>query len=44
MSSGNMISQDCLPESLVACCLDVLRILSPIEWDLIRVVVEVVCT
>lgn len=37
-----MISQDVLPESLVARCLDVLRILSPDERDLIRVVVEVV--
>ncbi|KAI0941839.1 hypothetical protein AcV7_002413 [Taiwanofungus camphoratus] len=38
----DMISQDVLPESLVARCLDVLRILSPDERDLIRVVVEVV--
>ncbi|KAF8494799.1 nuclear condensing complex subunit [Gautieria morchelliformis] len=37
-----MISQDSLPEGLVARCLDVLRILSPNERDLIRVVVEVV--
>jgi hypothetical protein len=37
-----MISQDCLPEGLVARCLDVLRVLSPSERDLIRVVVEVV--
>lgn len=37
-----MISQDCLPEGLVARCLDVLRVLSPNERDLIRVVVEVV--
>ncbi|KAF8524376.1 nuclear condensing complex subunit [Hysterangium stoloniferum] len=38
----DMISQDCLPENLVAKCLDVLRVLSPNERDLIRVVVEVV--
>ncbi|KAG2337723.1 hypothetical protein BDR05DRAFT_894747 [Suillus weaverae] len=38
----DMISQEALPESLVARCLDVLRILSPNERDLIRVVVEVV--
>lgn len=37
-----MISQDALPENLVARCLDVLRILSANERDLIRVVVEVV--
>ena len=37
-----MISQEALPESLVARCLDVLRRLSPNERDLIRVVVEVV--
>ena len=37
-----MISHDVLPESLVARCLDVLRILSSSERDLIRVVVEVV--
>jgi hypothetical protein len=37
-----MISQDSLPEGLVARCLDVLRVLSPNERDLIRVVVEVV--
>lgn len=37
-----MISQEALPESLVARCLDVLRMLSPSERDLIRVVVEVV--
>lgn len=37
-----MISQEALPESLVARCLDVLRMLSPNERDLIRVVVEVV--
>jgi hypothetical protein len=37
-----MIGQDALPENLVARCLDVLRILSPNERDLIRVVVEVV--
>lgn len=37
-----MISQETLPESLVSRCLDVLRILSPSERDLIRVVVEVV--
>ncbi|KAL6308311.1 nuclear condensing complex subunit [Sparassis latifolia] len=38
----DMISQDALPEGLVARCLDVLRTLSPNERDLIRVVVEVV--
>ncbi|KAH7929985.1 ARM repeat-containing protein [Leucogyrophana mollusca] len=38
----DMISQDALPESLVSRCLDVLRMLSPNERDLIRVVVEVV--
>ncbi|KAG1848357.1 nuclear condensing complex subunit [Suillus tomentosus] len=38
----DMISQEVLPESLVARCLDVLRILSPNERDLIQVVVEVV--
>ncbi|KAG2088380.1 nuclear condensing complex subunit, partial [Suillus discolor] len=38
----DMISQEALPESLVARCLDLLRILSPNERDLIRVVVEVV--
>ncbi|KAL1941783.1 hypothetical protein VTO73DRAFT_6783 [Trametes versicolor] len=37
-----MLSQDVLPEALLARCLDVLRILSPSERDLIRVVVEVV--
>ncbi|OBZ78081.1 Condensin complex subunit 3 [Grifola frondosa] len=37
-----MISQDVLPENLLARCLDVLRKLSPNERDLIRVVVEVV--
>jgi hypothetical protein len=37
-----MISQDILPENLVARCLDVLRTLSANERDLIRVVVEVV--
>jgi hypothetical protein len=40
--TGDMIGQDALPENLVARCLDVLRILSPNERDLIRVVVEVV--
>ena len=40
--TGDMIGQDSLPENLVARCLDVLRILSPNERDLIRVVVEVV--
>lgn len=39
---GDMISQEVLPDGLVARCLDVLRILSPNERDLIRVVVEVV--
>lgn len=38
----DMISQEALPESLVAKCLDVLRKLSASERDLIRVVVEVV--
>ncbi|KIM91366.1 hypothetical protein PILCRDRAFT_810639 [Piloderma croceum F 1598] len=38
----DMIGQEALPENLVARCLDVLRILSPNERDLIRVVVEVV--
>lgn len=38
----DMISQEALPESLVSRCLDVLRMLSPNERDLIRVVVEVV--
>ena len=42
MTAGDMIGQDALPENLVARCLDVLRILSPNERDLIRVVVEVV--
>ncbi|KAI0363430.1 ARM repeat-containing protein [Pilatotrama ljubarskyi] len=37
-----MLSQDVLPEALLARCLDVLRVLSPSERDLIRVVVEVV--
>ncbi|KAH9848970.1 nuclear condensing complex subunit [Lenzites betulinus] len=37
-----MLSQDVLPEALLARCLDVLRVLSPSEQDLIRVVVEVV--
>ena len=37
-----MISQNILPEGLVARCLDVLRKLSTNERDLIRVVVEVV--
>lgn len=41
-SVGDMISQECLPEGLMARCLDVLRVLSPNERDLIRVVVEVV--
>ena len=40
--AGDMISQDTLPENLVAKCLDVLRTLSADERDLIRVVVEVV--
>jgi condensin complex subunit 3 len=38
----DMISQEALPESLVAKCLDILRKLSASERDLIRVVVEVV--
>jgi condensin complex subunit 3 len=37
-----MISQELLPEPLIAQCLDVLRILSANERDLIRVVVEVI--
>lgn len=37
-----MLSQEALPESLLARCLDVLRILSPNERDLIRVVVEII--
>jgi len=37
-----MLSQDALPENLLARCLDVLRKLSANERDLIRVVVEVV--
>jgi len=37
-----MISQESLPENLVAKCLIVLRILSANEHDLIRVVVKVV--
>lgn len=38
----DMIGQESLPEGPVARCLDVLRVLSPSERDLIRVVVEVV--
>ncbi|KAH9887359.1 nuclear condensing complex subunit, partial [Cubamyces lactineus] len=38
----SMLAQDVLPEALLARCLDVLRVLSPSERDLIRVVVEVV--
>ncbi|KAJ8457735.1 hypothetical protein ONZ51_g11351 [Trametes cubensis] len=38
----SMLAQDVLPEALLARCLDVLRVLSPNERDLIRVVVEVV--
>lgn len=38
----DVIGQEILPEGLVARCLDVLRVLSPSERDLIRVVVEVV--
>ncbi|KZT37030.1 hypothetical protein SISSUDRAFT_988304 [Sistotremastrum suecicum HHB10207 ss-3] len=37
-----MLSHDCLPQSLVTSCLDVLRTLSSGERDLIRVVVEVI--
>lgn len=37
-----MIGQEALPEALVTRCLDILRILSSSERDLIRVVVEVV--
>ena len=40
--SGDMISQEALPENLVTRCLDILRKLSPNERDLIRVIVEVV--
>lgn len=42
LDSGDMISQEALPESLVSKCMDVLRTLSANERDLIRVVVEVV--
>ncbi|TDL22781.1 ARM repeat-containing protein [Rickenella mellea] len=38
----DMISHDILPDTLLSLCLDVLRILSPSERDLIRVVVEVI--
>lgn len=38
----DMIGKESLPDGLVARCLDVLRVLSPSERDLIRVVVEVV--
>ena len=38
----DMISQDTLPEPLVAHCLDILRKLSTSERDLIRIVVEVI--
>ncbi|CCM04766.1 uncharacterized protein FIBRA_06956 [Fibroporia radiculosa] len=38
----DMISHKILPESIIALCLDLLRILSPNERDFIRVVVEVV--
>lgn len=44
VTTGDMLSQDVLPESLVSRCLDVLRMLSPNERDLIRVVVEVIHT
>ncbi|KAA1474990.1 ARM repeat-containing protein [Dentipellis sp. KUC8613] len=37
-----MVAQESLPENLVARCLDVLRVLSPNERELIRIVVEVV--
>lgn len=37
-----MISQDTLPETLVAHCLDIVRKLSSSERDLIRIVVEVI--
>lgn len=39
---GDMISQEALPEALVPKCLDVLRVLTPDEKDLIRLTVEVV--
>jgi condensin complex subunit 3 len=42
MLTGDMISQETLPNNLVPRCLDVLRTLSANERDLIRVVVEVV--
>ncbi|KZV97200.1 hypothetical protein EXIGLDRAFT_833051 [Exidia glandulosa HHB12029] len=38
----DMLSQESLPDALVAPCLDVLRVLSASERDLIRVVVEIV--
>lgn len=41
-TTGDMISQDVLPEGLMARCLDILRKLSPNERDLIRLVVEVI--
>ncbi|TFY65773.1 hypothetical protein EVG20_g5314 [Dentipellis fragilis] len=37
-----IVAQDSLPENLVARCLDVLRVLSPNERELIRIIVEVV--
>lgn len=40
--SGNMLGAEELPEVLMAPCLDVLRVLSGSERDLIRLVVETV--
>jgi hypothetical protein len=40
--SGNMLGAEELPEVLMAPCLDVLRVLSASERDLIRLVVETV--
>lgn len=37
-----MLSQEDLPESLVVPCLEILRILTPSEKELIRIVVEIV--
>jgi condensin complex subunit 3 len=37
-----MLSQKTLPERLLAKCLDVLRVLSANERDLIRVMVEII--
>ena len=40
--AGDMLSQASLPDPLIPPCLDVLRVLSASERDLIRVVVEIV--